>query len=139
MGYPDATLQDLMLLDDVAERQARAEMKLAEMRQTLAEADRTIALGQQQEKVLKARIRELEGGSSRSQVNMDYLKSVVFKYAEYGSRSRFTDSRQKALLPVLATLLAFDKDEMEKLQIDPSTLPPSIHMPMGRTNSRQMT
>mmetsp|Transcript_5027 Transcript_5027/g.12277 ORF Transcript_5027/g.12277 Transcript_5027/m.12277 type:complete len:527 (-) Transcript_5027:47-1627(-) len=104
----------------LAEKQAgrdadlRAQQRQVDsMNQTVAEIQRLLALSYSQERVLKDRIRELEGSHGRGHVAGDYLKHVVLKYMEY---TQVGDLKAQGLVPVLCTLLSLSPEERRAVE-----------------------
>jgi len=117
-GRVDELEQELgsnAFIAQAAEQQASrdAEVKAKErqvdhLSQMLEETRRQLQLSYTQERVLKDRIRELEGTHCRGHVASDYLKHVVMKYMEY---TQVGDLKAQGLVPVLCTLLSLTPDE----------------------------
>jgi len=104
------------LAEQQASRDAevRAKERLVEhLNQTLDEVHRQLQLSYSQERVLKERIRELEGTHSRGHVAGDYLKHVVMKYMEY---TQVGDLKAQGLVPVLCTLLSLTPEERRSVE-----------------------
>lgn len=74
----------------------------------MATAERDTERALEQMEALKHRIRELEAGQRRGGVNMEYLKNVVVQFMTFPSGS----AEQRALVPVLATLLQFNRRDV---------------------------
>mmetsp|Transcript_136460 Transcript_136460/g.308376 ORF Transcript_136460/g.308376 Transcript_136460/m.308376 type:complete len:465 (+) Transcript_136460:20-1414(+) len=109
-------------IGELAARQAEREVeigklqsRIADLNQQLEEADDMRAMAAEQEKVLKQHIRELEGSTGRSEVNLDYLKHVVLKYMVYVKNG---DSKASSLVPVIGTVLALSPEERETVEGD---------------------
>ena len=99
------------MLLHVANVQVRREEEAAALRERVAaleddnaELARTVELHEQQERALKAQIRELDRSKSRETVNIEYLKNIVVKYVE-------TDDFEH-LMPVLTMLLRLTPAEV---------------------------
>lgn len=104
----------------LAEQQAgrdadlRAKQRQVEsLNQNVGEVQRLLSLSYSQERVLKDRIRELEGSHGRGHVAGDYLKHVVMKYMEY---TQVGDLKAQGLVPVLCTLLSLSPEERRSVE-----------------------
>eukprot|EP00929_Paragymnodinium_shiwhaense_P042387 TRINITY_DN21947_c0_g1_i1.p1 TRINITY_DN21947_c0_g1~~TRINITY_DN21947_c0_g1_i1.p1 ORF type:complete len:514 (-),score=155.66 TRINITY_DN21947_c0_g1_i1:48-1589(-) len=112
----------------LAEQQAGRDAELrahqrqvGQLNETVAEIQRLLAMSYSQERVLKDRIRELEGSHGRVHVASDYLKHCVLKYIQYNQRG---DIKAQTLVPVLSTLLNLTCEE--KSTIEESAIPQSL-------------
>lgn len=86
------------------EREAKAERVAAdELRERVAVAER-------QREQLEAEVERLLGARS---VDVDYLKNVVVKFLAYDATG---NEERKALYPVLATILGFDRSDMDQIR-----------------------
>jgi len=92
--------------------------EMAKLNDSVLEMQNLLGLNYEQDKILKARIRELEQSHGRNHVAGDYLKHVVLKYIQYRQAG---DTRQHSLVPVLCTLLHFDDEERTSVQSPAST------------------
>eukprot|EP00927_Polykrikos_kofoidii_P073344 TRINITY_DN69387_c0_g1_i1.p1 TRINITY_DN69387_c0_g1~~TRINITY_DN69387_c0_g1_i1.p1 ORF type:complete len:492 (-),score=110.70 TRINITY_DN69387_c0_g1_i1:80-1555(-) len=117
-------------INRLAEQQAgrdvevKAQQKqVAYLTKTVSEVQRLLDLSYTQEKVLKDRIRELEGSYGREHVAGDYLKHVVLKYILYNQRG---NSKAQTLVPVLCTLLSFSPEECRS--VDQTAIPQSLQL-----------
>lgn len=126
-SIPSAAEQQILLL---ARQQAQREEELAQsqrhilaLQEELEELERENRLHSQQEAMLKEELRNMERSKKREGVDMTYLKNVILKLLETGE--------VEALLPVIAMLLQFSPEEMQKCQqaylastdVPPSTTP----------------
>mmetsp|Transcript_91620 Transcript_91620/g.245442 ORF Transcript_91620/g.245442 Transcript_91620/m.245442 type:complete len:465 (-) Transcript_91620:84-1478(-) len=105
---------------ELAARQAEREVEIGKLQSRIAELNRQLqeaedmrVMAAEQEKVLKQHIRELEGSTGRSEVNLDYLKHVVLKYMVYVKNG---DSKASSLVPVIGTVLALSPEERETVE-----------------------
>ncbi|XP_031276037.1 protein GRIP isoform X1 [Pistacia vera] len=104
--------QQILLL---ARQQAQREEELAQsqrhilaLQEEIEELEHENRLHSQQEAMLKEELRNMERKQKREGVDMTYLKNVVVKLLETGE--------VEALLPVIAMLLQFSPEEMQKCQ-----------------------
>ncbi|KAM0900770.1 hypothetical protein ACQ4PT_020421 [Festuca glaucescens] len=104
--------QQILLL---ARQQAQREEELGQsqrhilaLQQEIEELERENRLHDQQEAMLKTELRNMERSQKREGIDMTYLKNVILKLLETGEVG--------ALLPVVATLLQFSPDELNKCQ-----------------------
>ncbi|XP_030464104.2 protein GRIP [Syzygium oleosum] len=104
--------QQILLL---ARQQAQREEELAQsqrhilaLQEEIEELERENRLHSQQEAMLKEELRNMERMQKREGVDMTYLKNVILKLLETGE--------VEALLPVVAMLLQFSPEEMQKCQ-----------------------
>ncbi|KAF8011350.1 hypothetical protein BT93_J1833 [Corymbia citriodora subsp. variegata] len=104
--------QQILLL---ARQQAQREEELAQsqrhilaLQEEIEELERENRLHSQQEAILKEELRNMERMQKREGVDMTYLKNVILKLLETGE--------VEALLPVVAMLLQFSPEEMQKCQ-----------------------
>eukprot|EP00932_Pfiesteria_piscicida_P020603 SRR837773.7402.p1 GENE.SRR837773.7402~~SRR837773.7402.p1 ORF type:complete len:401 (+),score=70.55 SRR837773.7402:104-1204(+) len=116
----ETELNSNVFITQLAEQQAGRDTEVRAMRrqvdtvsQSLTEVQRLLALSYSQEKLLKERIRELEGSHCRGHVAGDYLKHVVLKYMEY---SQAGDLKAQGLVPVLCTLLSLSPEERRSVE-----------------------
>ncbi|XP_057469349.1 protein GRIP-like isoform X1 [Actinidia eriantha] len=107
-----ATEQQILTL---ARQQAQREEELAQsqrhilaLQEEIEELERENRLHSQQEAMLKEEFRNMERSKKREGVDMTYLKNVILKLLQTGE--------VEALLPVVAMLLQFSPDEMQKCQ-----------------------
>ncbi|KAM1479536.1 hypothetical protein ACFX2I_026804 [Malus domestica] len=107
-----AAEQQILIL---ARQQAQREEELAQsqrhilaLQEEIEELERENRLHSQQESMLKAELRNMERSQKREGVDMTYLKNVILKLLETGE--------VEALLPVVAMLLQFSPDELQKCQ-----------------------
>ncbi|GFZ09445.1 golgi-localized GRIP domain-containing protein [Actinidia rufa] len=105
-----ATEQQILTL---ARQQAQREEELAQsqrhilaLQEEIEELERENRLHSQQEAMLKEEFRNMERSKKREGVDMTYLKNVILKLLQTGE--------VEALLPVVAMLLQFSPDEMQK-------------------------
>lgn len=87
--------------------------QLQQVENGLAEAHRLLTMSYDQERVLKARIRELESSQGRVHVAGDYLKHVSLKYIQY---NQVGDLKAHSLVPVLCTLLNLSPEERKSVE-----------------------
>ncbi|KAF1001939.1 protein GRIP isoform X2 [Apium graveolens] len=99
----------------LARQQAQREEELAQsqrhilvLQEEIEELERENRLHSQQETMLKEEVRNMERMQKRGGVDMTYLKNVILKLLETGEVG--------ALLPVVAMLLQFSPEEMQKCQ-----------------------
>lgn len=109
---PSAAEQQILVL---ARQQAQREEELTHaQRQILAlqeeieDLERENRLHNQQVSMLKEELRNMDRAQKREGVDMTYLKNVVLKLLETGE--------VEVLLPVIAMLLQFSPDEVQKCQ-----------------------
>ncbi|XP_050125152.1 protein GRIP-like [Malus sylvestris] len=107
-----AAEQQILIL---ARQQAQREEELAQsqrhilaLQEEIEELERENRLHSQQESMLKDELRNMERSQKREGVDMTYLKNVILKLLETGE--------VEALLPVVAMLLQFSPDELQKCQ-----------------------
>lgn len=102
--------------------EVKAKQKQVEqLNRTLAEIQKLLCMSYSQERVLKARIRELEQSHGRGHVAGDYLKHVVLKYIQY---TQVGDMKAQSLVPVLCTLLNLSPEECHSVEI--TAIPQSL-------------
>lgn len=107
-----------------AEREVEVKSKQRQLEQLdkeLLECQRLLGMSYEQERVLKARIRELELSHGRGHTAGDYLKHVVLKYIQY---NQVGDMKAQTLVPVLSTLLNFSSEECRT--VEGQALPQSL-------------
>ncbi|KAJ6398189.1 hypothetical protein OIU77_019068 [Salix suchowensis] len=104
--------QQILLL---ARQQAQREEELAQsqrhilaLQEEIEELERENRLHGQQEAMLKTELRNMERTQKREGVDLTYLKNVILKLLETGE--------VEALLPVVAMLLQFSPEEVQKCQ-----------------------
>eukprot|EP00250_Pteridium_aquilinum_P022805 c2572_g1_i1 orf=187-2631(+) len=104
--------QQILIL---ARQQAQREEELSQcqrhiqaLQDEIVELEHENRLHTQQEAALKEELRNLERSKKREGVDMTYLKNVILKLLETGE--------VEALLPVVAMLLQFSRDELKKCQ-----------------------
>ncbi|XP_051114489.1 protein GRIP [Andrographis paniculata] len=104
--------QQILIL---ARQQAQREEELAQtqrhilaLQEEIEELEHENRLHRQQEAMLKEELRNMERVQKREGVDLTYLKNVILKLLETGEVER--------LLPVIAMLLQFSPDEMQKCQ-----------------------
>ncbi|KAJ6682359.1 CROSSOVER SUPPRESSOR ON 3 OF GOWEN [Salix koriyanagi] len=104
--------QQILLL---ARQQAQREEELAQsqrhilaLQEEIEELERENRLHGQQEAMLKTELRNMERTQKRDGVDLTYLKNVILKLLETGE--------VEALLPVVAMLLQFSPEEVQKCQ-----------------------
>lgn len=104
--------QQIVLL---ARQQAQREEELAQsqrhilaLQEEIEELERENRLHSQQEAMLKTELRNMERTQKRDGVDLTYLKNVILKLLETGE--------VEALLPVVAMLLQFSPEEVQKCQ-----------------------
>ncbi|KAL2907112.1 Protein GRIP [Bienertia sinuspersici] len=107
-----AAEQQILIL---ARQQAQREEELSQsqrhilaLQEEIEELERENRLHNQQVVMLKEELRSMERAQKREGVDMTYLKNVVLKLLETGE--------VEALLPVIAMLLQFSPDEVQKCQ-----------------------
>ncbi|XP_039009490.1 protein GRIP-like isoform X1 [Hibiscus syriacus] len=107
-----AAEQQILIL---ARQQAQREEELAQsqrhifsLQEEIEELERENHLHSQQEAMLKEELRNMERSKRREGVDMTYLKNVILKLLETGE--------VEALLPVVAMLLQFSPEEVQKCQ-----------------------
>ncbi|KAL3617348.1 hypothetical protein CASFOL_038761 [Castilleja foliolosa] len=107
-----AAEQQILIL---ARQQAQREEELAQtqrhilaLQEEIEELEHENRLHSQQEAMLKEELRNMERSQKREGVDLTYLKNVTLKLLETGEVER--------LLPVIAMLLQFSPDEMQKCQ-----------------------
>lgn len=109
------------------------ERKMFEYAELQARRDESLNRLQQENRALKLRIEKLEAkvtkyrsernflneqvkqhtrSTSRAHLNIDYLKSIVFRYLQFSNKP----SERQALIPVIARLLQFSPQEMQMIQ-----------------------
>ncbi|KAL9245588.1 hypothetical protein vseg_019221 [Gypsophila vaccaria] len=99
----------------LARQQAQREEELAQsqrhilaLQEEIEELERENRLHSQQESMLKEELRNMDRAQIREGVDMTYLKNVLLKLLETGE--------VEALLPVIAMLLQFSPEEIQKCQ-----------------------
>ncbi|KAL8034762.1 hypothetical protein ABFX02_12G051100 [Erythranthe guttata] len=107
-----AAEQQILIL---ARQQAQREEELSQtqrhilvLQEEIEELEHENRLHRQQEAMLKEELRNMERMEKREGVDLTYLKNVILKLLETGEVER--------LLPVVAMLLQFSPDEMQKCQ-----------------------
>lgn len=107
-----AAEQQILIL---ARQQAQREEELSQsqrhilaLQEEIEELERENRLHSQQEAMLKEELRNMERMQKREGVDMTYLKNVIVKLLQTGEA--------EALLPVVAMLLQFSPEEMQKCQ-----------------------
>ncbi|PIN07834.1 E3 ubiquitin ligase involved in syntaxin degradation [Handroanthus impetiginosus] len=107
-----AAEQQILIL---ARQQAQREEELAQtqrhilaLQEEIEELEYENRLHSQQEAMLKEELRNMERMQKREGVDLTYLKNVILKLLQTGEVER--------LLPVIAMLLQFSPDEMQKCQ-----------------------
>ncbi|KAD7479106.1 hypothetical protein R6Q59_008062 [Mikania micrantha] len=106
-----AEQQILILARQQAQREeelAQSQRHILALQEELEELERENRLHSQQEAMLKEELRNMERSKKREGVDMTYLKNVIVKLLETGEVG--------ALLPVIAMLLQFSPDELQKCQ-----------------------
>ncbi|XP_057545242.1 protein GRIP [Amaranthus tricolor] len=106
-----AEQQILMLARQQAQREeelAQSQRHILALQEELEELERENRLHNQQVSMLKEELRSMDRSRKREGVDMTYLKNVVLKLLETGE--------VEALLPVIAMLLQFSPDEVQKCQ-----------------------
>ncbi|KAM0891377.1 hypothetical protein ACQ4PT_026449 [Festuca glaucescens] len=106
-----AEQQILLLARQQAQREeelGQSQRHIVALQQELEELERENCLHDQQEAMLKTELRNMERSQKREGIDMTYLKNVILKLLETGEVG--------ALLPVVATLLQFSPDELNKCQ-----------------------
>ncbi|CAI9110512.1 OLC1v1010558C1 [Oldenlandia corymbosa var. corymbosa] len=121
---PSAAEQQILIL---ARQQAQREEELSQshrhilaLQEEIEELERENRLHSQQVTMLKEELRNMDRKEKREGVDLTYLKNVILKLLETGE--------VEALLPVVAMLLQFSPDEVQKCQQAYRTLnaaPPS--------------
>ncbi|KAK1587300.1 hypothetical protein Q3G72_011581 [Acer saccharum] len=104
--------QQILIL---ARQQAQREEELSQtqrhilaLQEEIEELEQENRLHNQQETMLKEELRNMERMQKREGVDMTYLKNIILKLLETGE--------VEALLPVVAMLLQFSPEEMQKCQ-----------------------
>ncbi|MCO5567516.1 hypothetical protein L7F22_021210 [Adiantum nelumboides] len=103
--------QILMLARQQAQREeelSQCQRHIQALQDEIVELEHENRLHAQQEAALKDELRNLERSVKREGVDMTYLKNVILKLLETGE--------VEALLPVVAMLLQFSRDELKKCQ-----------------------
>nr|XP_043631810.1 protein GRIP [Erigeron canadensis] len=106
-----AEQQILILARQQAQREeelAQSQRHILALQEELEELERENRLHSQQQAMLKDELRSMERSKKREGVDMTYLKNVIVKLLETGEVG--------ALLPVIAMLLQFSPDELQKCQ-----------------------
>ncbi|KAK4262008.1 hypothetical protein QN277_027625 [Acacia crassicarpa] len=106
-----AEQQILILARQQAQREeelARSQRHILALQEEIEELERENRLHSQQEAMLKAELRSMDRSKKREGVDMTYLKNVILKLLETGE--------VETLLPVIAMLLQFSPEEMQKCQ-----------------------
>ncbi|KAJ3417302.1 hypothetical protein HDV05_005758 [Chytridiales sp. JEL 0842] len=83
-------------------------MKFEQVSELLAEAEEQIRKLTHQEKLLKEEIRKYERIDKMQNLNMEYLKNIVFSFLETAAK--------EPLVPVIAKLLELSPDEVKRLR-----------------------
>ncbi|XP_031404892.1 protein GRIP [Punica granatum] len=110
-GTSAAEQQILLLARQQAQREeelAQSQRHILALQEEIEELERENRLHAQQEAMLKAELRNMERTQRREGVDMTYLKNVILKLLETGE--------VEALLPVVAMLLQFSPEELQKCQ-----------------------
>ncbi|KAK4752398.1 hypothetical protein SAY87_021196 [Trapa incisa] len=110
-GTSPADEQILLLARQQAQREeelAQSQRHILALQEEIEELEHENRLHAQQEAMLKAELRNMERSQRREGVDMTYLKNVILKLLETGE--------VEALLPVVAMLLQFSPEEMQKCQ-----------------------
>merc|ERR1712070_1313811 len=84
----------------------------AKLKITIKEKEERMAKMRHNEAALKAQVRDLQGKSQRSEVDMEYVKNVIIKYMEV--RSIDGQEQLAQLLPLIGSLLEFTPDDIRK-------------------------
>ncbi|KAI5056354.1 hypothetical protein GOP47_0028707 [Adiantum capillus-veneris] len=118
--------QILMLARQQAQREeelSQCQRHIQALQDEIVELEHENRLHTQQEAALKEELRNLERSRKREGVDMTYLKNVIVKLLETGE--------VEALLPVVAMLLQFSRDELKKCQEVYNVVPdaPATHAP----------
>lgn len=103
--------QILMLARQQAQREeelTQAQRHILALQDEIEELEHENRLHSQQVSMLKEELRNMDRARKREGVDMTYLKNVVLKLLETGE--------VEALLPVIAMLLQFSPDEVQKCQ-----------------------
>ncbi|KGN55617.1 protein GRIP isoform X1 [Cucumis sativus] len=111
LSTSNAEQQILLLARQQAQREeqlAQSQRHILALQEEIEELERENRLHSQQEAMLKAELRDMERSQKREGVDMTYLKNVILKLLETGE--------VEALLPVVAMLLQFSPEEMQKCQ-----------------------
>ncbi|XP_022923353.1 protein GRIP-like [Cucurbita moschata] len=111
LSASNAEQQILILARQQAQREeqlAQSQRHILALQEELEELERENRLHSQQQAMLKAELRDMERSQKREGVDMTYLKNVILKLLETGE--------VEALLPVVAMLLQFSPEEMQKCQ-----------------------
>ncbi|XP_023007649.1 protein GRIP-like isoform X2 [Cucurbita maxima] len=111
LNASNAEQQILILARQQAQREeqlAQSQRHIVALQEELEELERENRLHSQQQAMLKAELRDMERSQKREGVDMTYLKNVILKLLETGE--------VEALLPVVAMLLQFSPEEMQKCQ-----------------------
>lgn len=106
-----AEQQILMLARQQAQREeelAQSQRHILALQEEIEELEHENRLHSQQVSMLKGELRSMDRAQKRDGVDMTYLKNVVLKLLETGE--------VEALLPVVAMLLQFSPDEIQKCQ-----------------------
>ncbi|ORX62782.1 hypothetical protein DM01DRAFT_316247 [Hesseltinella vesiculosa] len=90
------------------DRSVHLEKQVLKLKDLLQDSEEQLAVLRQQEQVLKAEIRKLDGVDKRHNMSNEYLKNVMLKF--------LTAENKQALLPVLAKVLFLDAQETKQLQ-----------------------
>lgn len=98
--------------------------KIEHMAELLSDSENNIERLTAQERVLKEEIRRLDGLHGMQDMNVAYVKNVLFKFFE-------TDDRP-SLVPVVATMLHLSPDEVRRLR-------ESIKIQQGLVNTLNST
>lgn len=84
------------------------EMAFLQIQTVLAAKDLELASVQQSHTSLVAEVADLRRTSRREGINMDYLKNIILQYMKLP----VTAPERMSLVPVIATLLQFNKTEL---------------------------
>ncbi|KAH9612133.1 hypothetical protein KSS87_002613 [Heliosperma pusillum] len=103
--------QILMLARQQAQREeelAQSQRHILALQAEIEELERENQLRSQQESMLKEELRNMDRAQKREGLDLTYLKNVLLKLLETGE--------VEALLPVIAMLLQFSPEEIQKCQ-----------------------
>lgn len=127
----DKTLKEVLYGDDVPENGSikrweqfeevvnwketarKAQKQLENIREILSESEAANARLMEQTKLLKTEIRRMEHNDERTDhiANTEYLKNIIIKFIA----PEKVDSEREQLIPVLATMLRLNTDELQLL------------------------
>ncbi|KAH7521122.1 hypothetical protein ACOSP7_022543 [Xanthoceras sorbifolium] len=111
LSASEAEQQILILARQQAQREeelAQSQRHILALQEEIEELEHENRLHSQQETMLKEELRNMERMQKREGVDMTYLKNIILKLLETGE--------VEALLPVIAMLLQFSPEEMQKCQ-----------------------